>query len=264
MLIIFGLSIHVVYLSLEGILQGFRNFKFLSLINFIFYTLSINIPSISLLIKDNFFFNDLILFSLFIKIVPIILILIYLKKNFSFIQKSNKNYNFFLKLKKNSKWYLLHLINIQIYDFIDKYLIKMFIGPVALAIYSIPYQLSGKITILSKSISAVLLPEISFGKEKTNFQYSINIYAFVVPLILLAIFPFLEELLKFWLKDQYTYIILDLTKIFLIISWVSGISHILIAYFEGKQKMKFNSLLEVYLVIPFLVLIFSILSLTTI
>merc|ERR1711966_122129 len=124
------------------------------------------------------------------------------------------------------------LINLQIFDFIDKYLIKIFIGPIALAIYSIPYQLAGKITIFSKSISAVLLPEISEGKEKSNFNYSLNIYTFLIPILLLMLFPFLEYLLKIWLDNQYTNEILNLTKIFLISSWISGISHILIAFFE--------------------------------
>ena len=33
-----GLSITVIYLTLEGVLQGFKNFKLLSIVNFIFYT----------------------------------------------------------------------------------------------------------------------------------------------------------------------------------------------------------------------------------
>ena len=41
----------VVYLTLEGILQGLKKFQSLSIVNFIFYTISLNIPSISLLLK---------------------------------------------------------------------------------------------------------------------------------------------------------------------------------------------------------------------
>lgn len=259
LLILTGLGINVIYLSLEGILQGFKKFKFLSIANFIFYTLSINIPSILLLKNKNFDFNDLILFSLLIKIIPIFLILIYLREFYQ--QKINIKYNFLNKIKKYSKWYFLHLINVQIYDFIDKYLIKIFIGPTALAIYSIPYQIAGKITIFSKSISAVLLPEISYGKE-INFRYSINIYTFLVPIILFLIFPILKDLLYLWLRDQYSLEILHLCKIFLIISWISGVSHILIAYFEGKKKIKYNSLLELYFIIPFLIIIFFILGIS--
>ncbi len=247
-----GLSITVIYLTLEGVLQGFKNFKLLSIVNFIFYTLSLNLPSIFLLLNNKLDFKNLIILSIFLKLLSIVIILIYLKKHFSSKYDKKLKYDFFLKFKRYSNWYFLHLLNLQIFDFMDKYLIKIFMGPVALAIYSIPYQLAGKLTIFSKSISAVLLPEISHGNERSNFNHSVNIYAFVVPLLILIFFPFLEKLLIFWLQDQYSNKILNLTKIFLIVSWVSGISHILITYFEGKKKIKFNTILELYFLAPFL------------
>ncbi len=250
-IITFGLSITVIYLTLDGILQGLKKFKSLSLINFIFYTLSLNLPSITLIFNNNSF-EKLIVFSIVIKIFAILVCIISLKKHIK--QNNNLNYNFFTKIKKYSKWYLLFNLNIQIFDILDKYLIKIFIGPAALAVYSIPYQLAGKITTFSKSISAVLLPEISYGKQKDkiNFNESINFYTLAVPIILLLIFPFLEFLLNLWLKNQFTEQILDLTKIFLIVAWLAGISHILITYFEGKKQIKYNTILELYFIIPFL------------
>ncbi len=250
--IIIGLGIMVVYLTLEGILQGLKKFKSLSIVNFIFYTISLNIPSISLLLKNNNFEN-LIILSILIKFSAILMSLFLLKNSFK-IEQKNK-YNFLEIIKKYSKWYFLYNINIQIFDILDKYLIKIFISPAALAIYSIPYQLAGKITIFSKSISAVLLPEISNYKksDKGNFVQSLYFYSISVALMLLIIFPFLDELLLIWLKDEFTQQILDLTKIFLIITWLSGISHILITYFEGKKKIKFNTLIEIYLLFPFLI-----------
>ena len=247
-----GLSVTVVYLTLEGILQGFKNFKLLSIVNFVFYTLSLNIPSIFLLINNTLDFKDLIKFSIFLKLFSILIILFYLKKFFKSNYKENSKYNFTLKFKKYSKWYSLHLLNIQIFDFMDKYLIKFFMGPVALAIYSIPYQLAGKLTILSKSISAVLLPEISYNNEKGSFNHSLNAFTFIIPIFILVTFPFLDRILFFWLQDQYSEKILELTKIFLIVSWISGISHILISFFEGKKKIKFNTILEIYFLVPFL------------
>tara|TARA_Y100000996_G_scaffold285_1_gene279 strand:- start:23551 stop:24942 length:1392 start_codon:yes stop_codon:yes gene_type:complete len=254
-----GLSITVIYLTLDGILQGFKKFKLLSIVNFIFYTLSLNIPSICLILDNTLDFENLIIFSIFLKIFSIITILIYIKKFYKIEYNKNSKYNFITKFKKYSKWYSLHMLNLQIFDFMDKYLIKIFIGPVALAIYSIPYQLAGKLTILSKSISAVLLPEISYSNEKVNFNHSLNIFTFIIPLFILIIFPFLDEVLVLWLKDQYSIEILYLTKIFLIVAWVSGISHILITYFEAKKKIKFNTILELYFLFPFLLLLFYIL-----
>ena len=231
-----GLSLTVIYLTCDGILQGFGKFKLLSIVNFIFYTLSLNLPSIYLIINSNLTFKSLIIFSIFLKLISILIILFYLKKYLKFNYNKNLKYNFFLKFKKYSRWYSLHMLNLQIFDFVDKYLIKIFMGPITLAIYSIPYQLAGKLTILSKSISAVLLPEISYSNEKINFNHSLNIFTFFIPIFILIIFPFLDKILILWLQDQYSIQILDLTKIFLIVAWVSGISHILITYFEAKKK----------------------------
>ena len=69
--IIIGLGIMVVYLTLEGILQGLKKFQYLSIVNFIFYTISLNIPSISLLLKKNSF-EDLIILSISIKLSAIL------------------------------------------------------------------------------------------------------------------------------------------------------------------------------------------------
>ena len=250
--IIAGLGIMVIYLTLEGILQGLKKFQSLSIVNFIFYTVSLNIPSVSLLMKGNNFEN-LIIFSIFIKIIAIFTSLLLIKNYLK--EKKTKDYNFLKIIKKHSKWYFLYNVNTQIFDILDKYLIKIYIGPAALALYSIPYQLAGKITIFSKSISAVLLPEISKNKlsSKGNFNQLIYFYTISVSIFLLIVFPFLDNFLLLWLKDQYTKEILDLTKIFLIITWLSGISHILITYFEGKKKIKFNSLIELYLLFPFLI-----------
>ena len=250
--IIIGLGLMVFYLTLEGILQGLKKFQSLSIANFIFYTISLNIPSISLLFKNNNFEN-LIILSILIKFLAI-LVSLFLLKNFLTIKQKN-NYNFFQLIRKHSKWYFLYNINVQIFDILDKYLIKIFISPAALALYSIPYQLAGKITIFSKSISAVLLPEISNNQknDKGNFVQSLYFYTISVALILLITFPFLDEFFLIWLKDQFTNQILDLTKIFLIITWLSGISHILITYFEGRKKIKFNTLIELYLLFPFLI-----------
>ena len=107
----------------------------------------------------------------------------------------------------------------------------------------------------------MLLPEISYGKQKDkiNFNQSINFYTFIMPILLLLIFPILENLLSIWLKNQYSEKILDLTKIFIIIAWLSGISHILITYFEGKKQIKYNTLLELYLILPFIIILLIVL-----
>ena len=109
-----GLSLTLIYLTLDGILQGFKKFNLLSVVNFIFYTLSLNLPSIYLLINNILNFKMLIIFSIFLKLISILIILFYLKKYFKFNNNKNLKYDFISKLKKYSKWYSLHMLNLQI------------------------------------------------------------------------------------------------------------------------------------------------------
>ena len=78
----------VVYLTLEGILQGLKKFQSLSIVNFIFYTISLNVPSISLLLKRNNF-EELIILSIVIKFSAILVSLFFLKNYFKREQKIN-------------------------------------------------------------------------------------------------------------------------------------------------------------------------------
>ena len=93
LLILIGICISVIYLTLEGIIQGLKKFKILSGVNFFFYTLSLNIPSILLYFFEEFNYINLITLSLFIKITVIFIIFLYLK---SFIRNKEKlKYNLF-------------------------------------------------------------------------------------------------------------------------------------------------------------------------
>lgn len=240
----FGISLTILYLTLEGILQGLKKFKALSIINFIFYSVSLGIPSIYLLVENNLNYIDLIKLSLFIKLVAILLTILIIKPE---SRSFNKNYyKFISEIKLFSSWYLIHnIINLQIYVFLDKYLIKFFLGPLHLAIYSIPTQITEKLSVISKSFSAVLLPEISEKKNKSeNFLFSIKFFSFVVPLLIFLVFFFLDDLLLIWLIDSYSREIGNLTKIFFVASYLSSISHILITFFEGTKKIKTNVNIE--------------------
>ena len=54
----------------------------------------------------------------------------------------------------------------QIYDYLDKHLIKIFFGSSSLIIYSIPQQIASKLTIISSAIISVILPKLSATKLK--------------------------------------------------------------------------------------------------
>ena len=243
------------YVSLEGILQGNQKFKSLSFYNFIFYSLSMSIPSLSLIYFKNNSLENLVLLSVIIKFLTTSMMFSLIIKN-NLLKKST-NTILLNNLKKNSKWLTLNSVLVQFYDLFDKYLVKIFIGPIALASYSIPQQLTGKLSILSKGFSAFLLPFLSKKNFSNNdFNTTIKIFLIFIPIIIFLFFPLFELFLKLWLGDQFNNNILNLTKVFSLSVIFSCASHILVTKFEATQTLKHNLRIEFYIMPFFLILLF--------
>ena len=105
-----------------------------------------------------------------------------------------------------------------------------------MAIYSIPQQLTGKLSIISKAFSAFLLPNMSNKNQQYEFFYSLEVFIKYIPILIFILFPFYPIILSIWLGNQYSVEIYELTKIFSLIAIYSCISHILITKFEADQN----------------------------
>ena len=250
-----GILTTLFYVSFEGVLQGNQKFKSLSFYNFIFYSLSMSLPSLSLIYFKESSLENLILLSVLIKLSTI-LIMFYIIIQNNLAKKSNDRI-LFNNLKKNSKWLTLNSILVQFYDLFDKYLVKIFIGPIALASYSIPQQLTGKLSILSKGFSAFLLPFLSKKNYPGNdFNATIKIFLIFIPISIFLVFPLFELFLRLWLGSEFNNYILELTKVFSLSVIFSCASHILVTKFEATQTLKHNLKIEFYLMPFFLATLF--------
>ena len=257
--LLFGIGITIFYSSLEGILQGNQKFKTLSFFNFIFYSLALSFPSITLLFNNKLQLEEIIFLSIIIKFISLFLmLLIILKKN---LILRSRSHILLINLKKNSKWLTLNNILIHFYDLLDKYLIKLFLGSVALAIYSIPQQLTGKLSIVSKGFSAYLLTKLSRKKNDNEiFNFSLKLFLKIIPIFIFILFPFYEFILKFWLGGQYDQQILLLAKVFSICAIFSCASHLLITKFEASKSLKKNLKIELSFIPFFLTLLYFLTS----
>ncbi len=253
-----GIILSVLYLTFEGIIQAYKAFVKLSLFNFFFYSISLSIPSIYLLVNNNMSIYDLAFLSISIKFIVILFVVFFLVKN-NLIQ-IKKNAVFWKSFIKNSPWLTLNSCFVQLYEMLDKYLIKIFIGTPSMALYSIPQQLTGKLSILSKGFSAFLLPNISKRNKNLEFFYSIDLFLKYIPIAIFLFFPAYPYLLKFWLGNEYSDLILYLTKIFSLIAIFSCISHILVTKYEADQLSKLNFKIEITF-LPFF--LFGIIFLTS-
>ena len=127
-------------------------------------------PALFILLDFNIYQDVATLFniSLCIKIFGILVIL------FTLIYKKYIELKFSPQILKDfldyGKWQTLSSAYIQIFDFFDKYLIKIFLGAASLSTYSIPQQIAGKLSVISDGLISVFIPKISSSKnKKKNF-----------------------------------------------------------------------------------------------
>jgi len=244
-LIAASILLTIFFVTLESIFVGNRMFAGLMFINLFYYGCSLSLPSIFLFLQYHDY-QTIFFGSILIKLIVLVVSLTYLAK-YNYIKFHKlKNYTNF----KSSKWFFISLLLSQIYDFGDKYLIKTILGPAALAIYIVPQQLSGKLSILSKGFSSVLLPSISDSEKKRtqndDLLLAIKLFTFVFPVFLFSIFYFFDYFLKLWIGVNYPREILQLLKIFTIVNWFSCLSHLFVTYYEGSGNVKKNTNIEIF------------------
>ena len=105
-----------------------------------------------------------------------------------------------------------------------------------------------------------MLPNINKSNKNLEFFYSIDLFLKYIPVTVFLFFPAYPYLLKFWLGNEYSDLILDLTKIFSLIAIFSCISHILVTKYEADQLSKLNFKIEITF-LPFF--LFGIIYLTS-
>jgi O-antigen/teichoic acid export membrane protein len=259
--ILIGLILTIIYITLEYIAKGLSCFKETSFSNLIFYSLSMSVPAFLVLssINENLILNNLFNISLIIKFLSIFYLFIILSNKKIFVGAKIK-----LKLIKtfifHSKWMTLNALYNQIYDYLDKHLIKISMGSSMLIIYSIPQQIAAKLTIISNSIISVILPKLAFKKKSDDklkiFTANFYLFYYLVGTSLIIFLPLYETVLNWWLKDGYSIEILKLFKIFILLTFLGSCSNIIISLYEANSIEKKNTTLETFSIFPFLLGLF--------
>ena len=251
-----GLFVTIFFISIEHIAKGLGYFRLYSISNFLFYSVSLSLPAFFLIIssQNSNIFNNLFIISLYLKCFSLLCLIFYLifKKD---LILTKLDFKLFIEFKIHSRWMTLSAFYNQIYDYIDKYLIKITLGSVMLVTYAVPQLIAAKLTIFAHAIIAVLLPKLSIKRNNRQKKeiLSANLYLFLnlIGVILILLLPFYDELLKWWLKDSYNLEILKIFKIFILLTFLGCFSLIIIAFYEANLVSKKNTRYETVSIIPF-------------
>ena len=254
--IFFGLFISIIFINIEYLNKGLKKFKIIAISNFFFYGFSLSGPALLLLLRSTSEINnnDLFFTSLIIKFFSLILIMFIIFNKISFKLMLNKET---LGIFKNqSVWMTLTNFYNQIFDYLDKYLIKFFLSPVIFINYTIAQQVASKLTIFSGAIISVCLPSFSAQKIYMNKKKMLNLYYFLfylpISILIILFHNFFDEILTWWLGENFNQNFLKLFYLFLSLTFVACMSHIIISFYEANYLAKKNALIETVILIPFI------------
>lgn len=252
--ILFGLFITNIYLTMDAILKGQLYYMLSAFINLVFYSFSISLPVFLCLffeIKYNFLFN----ISLFIKLFSLIVLLFFILRKIDFLKKI-KNDNFINVYINSYKWITINLFFQQIYNYFDKYLIKIFFNNVFFVFYSVSQQIASKLTIPFNGLNTMFLTLNSKSKGNINeLVKCLYLYIFLINIIFYMLEPLLDPMLKLWLKKNYDehYLILSLT--FFLIGGIGSLSNVLLDFYDINNLSKKNFKIDLSISLPFLTMV---------
>ena len=249
--ILIGLIITNFYLTLEGIFKGNINYKTLSLFNLFFYSISMSLPSVAVYYKINIdIFTFSILTKLFIIVVMFIIVISKLVNSKPQISKV-----FINDCKNYLKWMTLNIFFNQVYNYFDKYIIKIFLDNVAFVFYNISQQISSKFSSPMMGYNNIFIAKTNVSKKdnKNNLSMAAIFYCAYMLSIFLMLYLFLQKFLMIWLGSTYSATYYDLIKIFLLIVIMNSFSSLLTDYYDLIGRSKFNTYVEIVILLPFII-----------
>ena len=252
-----GLLITIIYVTAENITKSLGLFKYSSLANFFFYSVSISFPALLIIYNNDLFTgSNMFNISLFFKLISLIFLLTTLHLKGMLI-RHKKMTNIMEGFYKYGKWMTFSGIYNQVFDYLDKYLIKIYLGASSMITYSVPQLMAAKLTLLSQAIISVILPrlskkDLSHNKKLQILTANIYLFLYLVGLMLIALIPLIEIILELWLKDSYNIVSANLFKIFILLTFISCISNILVCFYEANLIPKKNTRIETIMLVPFL------------
>ena len=249
--ILIGLIITNFYLTLEGIFKGNINYKTLSLFNLFFYSISMSLPSVVVYYKINI---DILTFSILIKlfVIATMFAIIIIKLINSRPQISKVYID---DCKNYLKWMTLNIFFNQVYNYFDKYIIKIFLDNVAFVFYNISQQITSKFSSPMMGYNNIFIAKTNVEKKdnKNNLSMAAIFYCVYMLSIFLMLYLFLQKFLIIWLGSAYSTIYYDLIKIFFLIIIMNSFSSLLTDFYDLIGKSNFNSYVEVIILLPFII-----------
>jgi O-antigen/teichoic acid export membrane protein len=160
-------------------------------------------------------------------------------------------------------WVTITSLLVPIVVTMDRFVIGALIGPAAVSIYSIPFNLISRINILPVSLAGALFPRFAAaeGSDAADLQAEgvsalVSILTPASILMIAALGPFLH----IWIGPRLAAQAMPLGYIFVTGFWMNSIAHVPYAYLEARGRPDLIAKLHIAYLVPYLGVLYFCLS----
>jgi O-antigen/teichoic acid export membrane protein len=157
-------------------------------------------------------------------------------------------------------WVTLTSLLVPLIVSVDRFAIGAMIGAAAVSVYTIPFNLVSRMTILPISLSSALSPQFASvpGDHAIDLQVEsaaalVTILTPLTILLLMVLGPFMHVWIGPTLADQST----PLGYIFVVGSWMNCIAYVPYAYLQARGRPDLPAKLNLAYLIPYVALVYA-------
>ncbi|MCW1401075.1 flippase [Novosphingobium sp. MW5] len=152
------------------------------------------------------------------------------------------------RLVSFGKWVMVSAFVGPLMIFADRFVIGAVLGAVAVAAYSIPFQIASRTMVLPAAIAQVLFPRFALdGDDKSRLRAAESTIAvgllFAPPILVLMALA--DPLLHIWLGAKLDPRSVPVAQIVLAGFWVNGIANVPYALIQARGNPRFTALLHI-------------------
>ncbi len=140
----------------------------------------------------------------------------------------------------------------------DRMVIGAQLGAIAVAAYTIPFQIISRLQLVPQSVVNVLFPRLSVTEgqkaRRIAFLYSIVMTAFFVPIIVGLIY-IIEPLLQLWLGENLDPQSVEVGTWLLFAFYVTAIAHTMVVFLQSQGRGAFVAKFQLAETVPYIALL---------
>lgn len=156
-------------------------------------------------------------------------------------------------------WVTITSFLVPIMAFLDRFAIGAISGAASVSLYSVPYQLAEKMTIIPAALSSALYPKFASGAAKEAGDLSVrsikSLFLITTPIGIIGIIG-IEPFLHFWISPEFSSQSAGVAKLLIMAFWLNGFERVPFSFLQSRGRPDIPAKCHLFEIFPFMVLLY--------